>query len=110
MALIRRAVLFFEREDSTVHILTKIFIVLVSILSVLLVPLVVVYSYNEDNYKAKFQTAELQATISRDALVAADARHAAVVGRLQSQLADLGRDNTDLDRDLRDLNSNSTHL
>lgn len=100
MALIRRAILFFEREDSTVHVLTKIFIVLVSILAVLLVPLVVVYSYNEDNYKGKFQTAELQAAIASDALQAGTLRNAAVVGRLQSQLAELERDKADLKREL----------
>ena len=100
MVLIRRAILFFEHEDSTVHVLTKIFIVLVSILSVLLVPLVVVYSYNEDNYKGKFQTAELQSAIARDALAAAQSRNAAVVGRLQVQLTDQQRDQVDLKREL----------
>lgn len=100
MVLIHRAILIFEREDSTVHVLTKIFIVLVSILAVFLVPLVVVYSYNEDNYKGKFQTAELQAAIASDALQAAESRHAAVVGRLQIQLSELERDKADLDREL----------
>lgn len=88
------------------HILTKIFIVLVSILSVLLVPLVVVYSYNEDNYKAKFQTAEIQAAIARDALAAAETRHGAVVGRLQSQIAEQDRDKADLGRDLNNAQVN----
>ncbi len=37
------------------HVLTKIFIVLVSLLAVFLVPLLVVYAYNEDAFKAKYQ-------------------------------------------------------
>lgn len=38
------------------HVLTKIFIVLVSLLAVLLVPLVVVYAHNEDSYKSRFES------------------------------------------------------
>ena len=34
------------------HVLTKVFIVLVSLLAVMLVPLVVVYAYNENSFKA----------------------------------------------------------
>ncbi len=37
------------------HLLTKIFVVLVALLAVLLVPLVVVYSHNEDSFKKRFQ-------------------------------------------------------
>ena len=43
------------------HVLTKIFIVLVSLMAVLLVPLVVVYANNEDSFKAKYQAASAQA-------------------------------------------------
>jgi autotransporter translocation and assembly factor TamB len=43
-----------------VHVLTKIFIVLVSLLAVLLVPLVVVYAYNENSYQTRYQEAEAQ--------------------------------------------------
>ena len=42
------------------HVLTKIFVVLVSLLTVLLVPLIVVYAHNEDSYKAKFEAADVQ--------------------------------------------------
>ncbi len=42
------------------HVLTKIFIVLVSLLAVLLVPLMVVYATNENSYKARYQEAEAQ--------------------------------------------------
>lgn len=37
------------------HVLTKIFIVLVSLLAVLLVPLVVVYAHNENSYRTQYQ-------------------------------------------------------
>lgn len=42
------------------HLLTKLFIVLVSLLAVFLVPLVVVYAHNENSYKAKYQVADAQ--------------------------------------------------
>jgi uncharacterized coiled-coil protein SlyX len=41
-----------------VHVLTKIFIVLVALLAVMLVPLVVVYAKNENNYKSRYERAE----------------------------------------------------
>src|SRR5688572_12349172 len=44
-----------SKRISPVHVVTKIFIVLVSLLAVLLVPLVVVYAHNEDSYKAKYE-------------------------------------------------------
>ena len=47
------------------HILTKVFIVLVSMLAVLLVPLVVVYAHNEDSYKAKYEEAETLANANQ---------------------------------------------
>jgi hypothetical protein len=53
-----------------VHVLTKIFIVLVSLLAVLLVPLVVVYATNEDNYRSKYLLATNQAAAANLALSA----------------------------------------
>lgn len=50
------------------HVLTKIFIVLVSMLSVLLVPLVVAYAHNEANFKDKYVQADLSAASARDRL------------------------------------------
>jgi len=95
-----------------VHVLTKVFIVLVSLLSVLLVPLVVVYSHNEDSYKAKFQAAEAQAAIARDALQTAESRHGAVVNgltakvqQLENDMADVVQEKTNLQVDLRELES-----
>src|SRR6185503_20275421 len=60
-------------EDSTVHVLTKIFIVLVSLLAVLIVPLVVVYAHNEDSYKRRYDAAEARAASLNSALSAAQA-------------------------------------
>ena len=41
------------------HVLTKLFVVLVSLLSVLLVPLVVVYAHNENTFKSRWESAEM---------------------------------------------------
>jgi chromosome segregation ATPase len=72
-----------------VHVLTKIFIVLVSLMAVLLVPLVVVYAYNEDSFRAKFQGAEARHLTSQQALQAAEARAGAEQSRLEAQIAEL---------------------
>ena len=62
------------------HILTKIFVVLVSLLAVLLVPLVVVYAYNEDSYKAKHDAAVATANANAADLDAAKACVSAAFG------------------------------
>ena len=71
------------------HVLTKIFIVLVSLLAVLLVPLVVVYAHNEDSYKNRFQDAELKAAASEQALKAAEARLGAELTKKDLTISDL---------------------
>jgi chromosome segregation ATPase len=116
-----------------VHVLTKIFIVLVSLLAVMLVPLVVVYAHNEDSFKARFQQAELQASAARTASEAAQLRlsnavvehqaakeklaleanglqrerdqHAAEVRRLESELADARMLQTEIHTNLTTLAS-----
>lgn len=85
------------------HVLTKVFIVLVSLLSVLLVPLVVVYSQNEDNYKAKYEAANAQKLISQKNLLNAEQRNAAVSAKLGSQITELNRDKADLERESTNL-------
>lgn len=50
------------------HVLTKIFIVLVSLLAVLLVPLVVVYTHNENSFKQRWQDAQMEAETNRATL------------------------------------------
>jgi chromosome segregation ATPase len=69
-----------------VHVLTKIFIVLVSLLAVLLVPLVVVYAHNEDSFKSKYDQAVVQATVARGELEREQSRRGAVEAKLQGQL------------------------
>ena len=50
------------------HVLTKIFVVLVSLLAVVLTPLVVVYAHNEDSYKSRHEDARLTAEALRTEL------------------------------------------
>jgi chromosome segregation ATPase len=72
-----------------VHVLTKIFIVLVSLLAVLLVPLVVVYAYNENSFQARYQEAEDQAAAARVSLQSAKASHGAAESRLNGTIQEL---------------------
>ncbi len=99
-----------NHEGQTVHILTKIFVVLVSLLAVLLVPLVVVYAYNEDSYKAKYDVAVATANANAADLDAAKAIGAAQLAgkeieiqELRGEKARLEGDVAGAERDLRDL-------
>lgn len=79
------------------HVLTKIFIVLVSLLAVLLVPLVVVYATNENNYKARWQEAESLKAMAQEEAKGAVARLAAETTRMELQIEDLKKTNKDLE-------------
>jgi chromosome segregation ATPase len=81
-----------------VHVLTKIFIVLVSLLSVLLVPLVVVYAYNENNFKSRYQAAEEQKVAAQEAMKMSEARLGADNGRLQAEIDQLRTARGDLEK------------
>ncbi|MHC4218991.1 MAG: hypothetical protein ACYSU7_11110, partial [Planctomycetota bacterium] len=81
------------------HVLTKIFIVLVSMLAVLLVPLVVVYAQNEDSFKAKFQSASDLAAAANQNLAAEALTHADEQARLALQIRELTSENKILARD-----------
>lgn len=85
------------------HVLTKVFIVLVSLLAVLLVPLVVVYSHNEDSYRAKYESADSQKLIAQQNLQTAEQRHGAVVASLQAEIQELERDKADLEKEKTNL-------
>ncbi len=92
------------------HILTKIFVVLVSLLAVLLVPLVVVYAYNEDSYKAKYHVAVDTADANAVDLDRAKSIGAAQlqgkeieIQELRGEKARLEGDVADAERDMRDL-------
>src|SRR5262245_2724129 len=62
-------------------------------MTVMLVPLVVVYAHNEDSFKAKFQASEVQAAAARESSESANLRYA----NLQAAMADLqARSDTEL--------------
>jgi len=95
-----------------VHVLTKIFIVLVSLLAVLLVPLVVVYAYNENNYKAKFQEAEVKAAAAQDLVRTTEARAGSEQAKgnlenetLKREVQKLQTDKAGVDASVRELQS-----
>ncbi|MHC4306709.1 MAG: hypothetical protein ACYSW2_19850, partial [Planctomycetota bacterium] len=71
------------------HVLTKIFIVLVSLLAVLLVPLVVVYARNEDNFKARWAAAVDQAAVASQNVETSGITHAEERARLELQIREL---------------------
>ena len=75
------------------HVLTKIFIVLVSLLSVLLVPLVVVFAHNEDSYKQKYQSASVQAAAANQNFQHGQLAHAQREANLDLQIRDLMSEN-----------------
>ena len=82
------------------HVLTKIFIVLVSLLSVMLVPLVVTYVHNEDAFKARYQEAEAQRIAVRGTLETAQASFAAASTRRDNEIAERTTTIRDLERQL----------
>ncbi|MCH8822928.1 MAG: hypothetical protein IH984_05400 [Planctomycetes bacterium] len=83
------------------HVLTKIFIVLVSMLSVLLVPLVVAYAHNEANYKDKYAQADLKEATSAKRLHEEQISSAAAKSRMDLALQAAIDDNSDLSDDLK---------
>jgi hypothetical protein len=97
-------------EDSIVHVLTKIFVVLVSLLAVLLVPLVVVYTHNEDNYKARFQQAEARAAAARVERDTETARFTADISRLDLEVEELTRGKASLERDRVEMEAETRQL
>lgn len=75
------------------HVLTKIFIVLVSLLAVLLVPLVVVYAHNEDSFRAKYEAAQAMAAAANQNLESARIASAQREAGLQLQIEELSTAN-----------------
>lgn len=80
------------------HVLTKIFIVLVSLLSILLVPLVVVYAHNEDSFKSKYEAASAQAAAANQNFQNAQLSHAQRETDLDLQIRELMSENEQLAR------------
>ena len=73
-------------RGSLVHILTKIFIVLVTLLAVAIVPLVATFVVNEDTYKARWENTKVELLVTSTR--ASDANKALVTERaiLQQEL------------------------
>ena len=84
------------------HVLTKIFIVLVSMLSVLLVPLVVAYAHNEANFKDKYDQEKLKAATSSKRLQVEQNSSAAAISRKDLELQDLNIANGSLSKELEE--------
>lgn len=90
------------------HVLTKIFVVLVSLLACMLVPLVVTYSYNEDSYANKFakassdtQAANAELRTARSGFDTARAQLETRNGQLQESVKDLRSDIGETEVNLR---------
>ncbi len=80
------------------HVLTKLFIVLVSLLSALLVPLVVVYAYNENSYQAWFVEAETKAASARAATDTQALTHGKEIMRRDNEIQSLQSSSIELQR------------
>ena len=92
------------------HVLTKIFIVLVSMLAVLLVPLVVVYAHNEDSYRSRFEQERAVAATANMLLQQAQTASSSVLARNELELQELSLGKSQLTRDLQDANSKLRQL
>ncbi|MDA1008168.1 MAG: hypothetical protein O2800_04080 [Planctomycetota bacterium] len=68
------------------HILTKIFVVLVTLLAVATVPFVVVQSANEAEFKSRYESEKSGGEAARADLSASRAQHARIEADLQAQL------------------------
>ncbi len=92
------------------HILTKIFIVLVTLLAVAMVPLIATYTQNENSYRAKYRSADEQRRVAT--VRATDAENALVAQRGQLQQEIDSRQGTidSLRRDLSDSSSSASTL
>jgi hypothetical protein len=91
---------FSRHEEPIVHVLTKIFVVLVALLAVVLVPLVVVYAHNENSYQARYQAAEARAAAAGGALEAAKASEGAARARSEAEKEGMSQENLRLQADV----------
>ncbi|MFM7050747.1 MAG: hypothetical protein ACKOYN_01240, partial [Planctomycetota bacterium] len=80
------------------HVLTKIFVVLVALLTVALVPLVAVNATNEDRFELKFRDAQKEAAAARDALAGERAAAQSSIQKLESELQAAGARAADLEK------------
>ncbi len=92
------------------HILTKIFIVLVSLLTAAIVPLVVVHTHNEDSFKAKWEASEAKATVAQSALDTEKRSRAAAETSLQLEQEALKSQISELQKTRDALQARATQL
>ncbi len=85
------------------HVLTKIFVVLVSLLTCMLVPLVVAYAYNENSYADEYAEAEAQARAAESDLQSARSGFDTARATLETENAQLQQTVGDLRRELGEL-------
>lgn len=92
------------------HILTKIFIVLVTLLAVAMVPLIATYTTNENSYRAKYRASEDQRRVST--VRAQDAENALVAqrGQLQQEIDARQATIDSLRREASNASSNTSSL
>ena len=81
-----------------VHVLTKIFIVLVTLLAIALVPLVVVYATNENTFRTRFLEADNAARLANQQAAAALQSFQAREAQLQETINDYSRGLSDCER------------
>ena len=71
------------------HVLSKLFVALVALLTAALVPMVVTYAYNEDSYKAKWQESRAEVAALQGRLDAQSGEFDAVKTGLSTRAAEL---------------------
>lgn len=81
------------------HVLTKIFIVLVSLLAVLLVPLVVVYAHNENSYRSQYQQERAAAATANRLLQQERIAYSSAIESKEGELRALSQSSDELKRD-----------
>ncbi len=92
------------------HVLTKIFIVLVSMLAVLLVPLVVVYAHNENSYRTQYQQERAVAATASMLLQQEQTASSSDLARKDLELQELSQGKNQLTQDLQDANAKLRQL
>ena len=99
------------------HVLTKIFIVLVTLLAIAMVPLVAVYTHNEDSYRARYQradnerrVAQIQVTDAQQALVSERAQMQQEIDARDAQIARLRTDMAGIRSDIESLRAETGRL
>jgi len=93
-----------------VHVLTKIFIVLVSMLAVLLVPLVVVYAHNENSYRTQYQQERSAAATANELLQQEQTASSSALARKNLELQELSQGKSQLTQNLQDANAKVRQL